>query len=210
MDAQRFDAWTRRLRSRRSVLAGLAGGLAAITHRVTADDVGAKSCSQGKKRCGKRCIAKRVPCCPPSKKRCGERCIPKRTPCCKADLKACGTRCIAKSICCTHADCGERRLCVNGICIIGQGTCAAGRNACLGVNPTTMCNRTASPLCYCVQSTTGQTRCGHFALSVTCGECLDDADCARIHPSAPGAFCMQSDTTCGCVGSTYCVAPCPE
>lgn len=210
MDAQRFDAWTRRMRSRRIVLTGLAGGLAAIMHRAAVDDAGAKSCPPGKKRCRTRCISKRAPCCPPSKKRCGKRCIPKRTPCCGGGLKPCGKRCIARNKCCKHTDCGARRLCANGTCIIGQGTCAAGANACGGVNPSTACNRTPDTVCYCLETTTGQTRCGKNPFLGTCAACLGDADCVRNHPDVPGVFCVQATGNCACSGTTVCVAPCTE
>jgi hypothetical protein len=191
VDAQRFDAWTRRLRSRRAVFPGLAGGLATMLHLTTADDAGAKP---------KRC--------PNGKKRCGKRCIPKRTPCCKAGRKRCGKRCIRKNQCCTTADCGARRLCVNNVCIIGQGTCAAGANGCFGFNDLTTCKPSMGPYCFCFQTTAGTTRCGRDYIGA-CGACLDDADCAKNHPGVPGAFCIQSGPSCLCNGSTTCMLPCP-
>lgn len=139
-----------------------------------------------------------------------ERCIPKRTPCCGGGLKPCGKRCIARNKCCKHTDCGARRLCANGTCIIGQGTCAAGANACGGVNPSTACNRTPDTVCYCLETTTGQTRCGRNPFLGTCAACLGDADCVRNHPDVPGVFCVQATGNCACSGTTVCVAPCTE
>jgi hypothetical protein len=206
MDAQRFDTWTRRLRSRRTALTGLAGGVATMVHLAIVADADAKSCPAGKKRCRGRCIAKRIPCCPPKKKRCGKRCIPKRTPCCKPSHKPCGNRCILKNQCCTHADCGIGRLCVSNRCVVGQGTCPTGADNCATTDELT-CSQDPIISCYCLQSTAGQTRCGGEPLG-TCGGCLEDADCARDHPHVPGAFCMQTGPMCGCPNSTFCIAPC--
>jgi hypothetical protein len=203
MDAQRFDAWTRRLRSRRTTLTGLAG-LMSMVYLTTADSARAKPCPPGKKRCRTRCIARRLPCCRPSKKRCGKRCIPKRTPCCGAGLKPCGTRCIGRNTCCSDADCETRRLCVNGTCIIGQGTCATGADSCTG--GLLLCGARSN--CLCRQTTAGQTRCG-LALIGSCGACLSDANCEKNHPDTPGAFCFQGGPDCGCLGTTGCMAPCP-
>lgn len=188
MDAQHFDALARRLRSRRTILAGLAAGLATTLHRATVDDAGAKAKP-----------------CPKGKKRCGKRCIPKRTPCCKAGMKQCGKRCIARNKCCNHADCGARRLCAGGRCVIGQGTCQTGANFC----PAGLARDTCSVggRCLCVQSTAGRTRCVENQTFV-CGGCVNDADCARDHPKYPGVVCVQAPGICGCGGSTVCMPPC--
>ncbi len=190
MDATRFDALTRNLSSRRTVLTGVAGGgLGALLRLATAGgDAAAKDCPRGKKECGKRCI-------------------PKNRECCKRNQKPCGKKCIAKSKCCTNADCGLRRLCAKGICVTGQGTCAAGADAC--ADGVSSCGLSTSA-CLCFETTTGQTRCGEISRLGACGGCLTNADCARDFPDIPGMFCSQSGQECGCGPSTVCRAPCPD
>jgi hypothetical protein len=191
MDATRFDAMTRTLSSRRTVLTGVVGGgLAALLSLTTAGDAGAEP---------KRC--------PRGKKKCGRRCIPKGQACCTRTEKRCGTKCIAKSKCCKDADCGPRMLCAKGQCVIGQGTCAAGANACAGAGA---CGAAGSG-CQCFNTKNpSATRCGdNVRLGGGCSTCNSDADCAAEYPEVRGVFCANGGGIyCSCATSGFCMAPC--
>lgn len=236
MDATRFDALTRKLSSRRTVLTGVVGGaVATLLGLVTAaEDVTAarEPCRPNQKRCGNRCIPKRA-CCPQTQKRCGTRCIPKRAcclvthkrcgtacvpkaACCLETHKFCGAACIPKSVCCTDADCNvggwnpNFRLCAQGQCVVNQGTCAAGANACAGAGA---CGPIGSD-CQCFQSKNpARTRCGTNVIlgNGACGDCTSDVECAAIHPQVPGVFCANGlGMNCPCppTGGGFCMAPC--
>jgi hypothetical protein len=145
-------------------------------------------------------------CCPGTEKACNGRCIPAAAVCCAATEKVCGTGCIPLSSCCIDADCGPRRLCANGTCVVGQGTCEVGADFC--TNSSNTCGPPGSS-CNCRQSTAGQTRCGNDALLSLCGVCLSDADCVEDNPNVPGAFCATARPGCGCTTvTTVCVSPC--
>ncbi len=78
MDATRFDALTRKLSSRRTVLTGLLGGGLATLLGLTTDAgnvvVARERCKRGQQRCGKRCIPRRT-CCTTANCRSGKICI---------------------------------------------------------------------------------------------------------------------------------------
>lgn len=236
MDATRFDALTRKLSSRRTMLTGAVGGAVATLLRfATAGEevAAAVACRPNQKRCGNRCIPKRA-CCPRTQKRCGGRCIAKgacctvthkrcgaacipKAACCTITHKLCGAACIPKGACCTDADCNgggstNYRLCAQGQCVVNQGTCPAGANVCITAAGAS-CGAVGSG-CRCFTSKNPvRTRCGTGA-SVTpggvCSACLSDADCAAAHPQVPGVFCAYGGgANCLC-GSPQgiCMAPC--
>lgn len=126
--------------------------------------------------------------------------------------KRCAGACIPLDACCTDADCGIRRICISGRCVVGQGTCLAGADICNVASGTEVCGPSGGTGCVCYMSTSGQTRCGGGAeIPVACGVCLSDADCAAMYPQTPGVFCVQSaGIGCACGGSTFCSAPCPD
>jgi hypothetical protein len=224
MESERFDRLARSMSSRRTVLGG---SFAALLAAAGWDAAGAQPepCRPNQKRCGKRCIPKRA-CCLRIQRRCGQRCIPKRSccpgtekpcngrcipagaVCCPVTEKVCGTGCIPLAACCIDADCGPRRLCANGTCVVGQGTCEVGADIC--DSSAKVCGP-ASSSCDCLQTTAAETRCGSDALLSACGTCLSDEDCAEDFPEVPGAFCAVLGPGCGCVSvSTACMAPCPD
>lgn len=194
MDDFDFDALARSLGtagSRRLALTGLIGSTLGL-------GLGAASTERAEARKKK---------CPPCKKRKKGKCRatkPKKRPC--------GGKCIPANQCCTDAECGERRLCVDGACVIGQGTCVTGADFCDGPSEADFCGQQETS-CACVTSTTNQTRCGEaeaFIVPFLCGDCLSDADCAGKYPLVPGVFCGQATGAgCNCEGSTFCMAPCP-
>lgn len=233
MDATRFDALTRKLSSRRTMLTGAIGGaMATLLRFASPGEAGAAAvaCRPNQKRCGNRCIPKRA-CCPQTQKRCGTRCIPKRAccsqthkrcgtacvpkaACCLETHKFCGAACVTKSTCCTDADCNEGggipnfRLCAQGQCVVNQGTCAAGANACAGAGA---CGPIGSG-CQCFQSKNpARTRCGtNVPLAGGCEPCAADGVCMARYPNIPGVFCAEANgPQCGCSPSQgFCMAPC--
>lgn len=195
----------------------LAGGLATALAVSAGGEAGAakrgkKTCANGKKLCGRKCIPKRKRCCPGAKKACGKQCIPKRQTCCSAAKKPCGNGCIPKRACRTPADCGDLYLCVRGTCVIGQGVCLDGANSCVS-GSSGRCD-TQNAFCSCFQTTAGATRCGdnRFMPSQVC---VNDTQCAAWHPTIPGVFCARGGTgggggAGGCpVAQSFCHAPCP-
>jgi hypothetical protein len=128
---------------------------------------------------------------------------------CKGRRK-CGKRCIPKSSCCTDADCGPLKLCADGVCVVGQGSCPAGTDSCsldvLRCGP-------LDPRCFCFQNTVGEVRCGEgdtLDPVNPCGECVNDGDCAALYPDDPGVFCTKGGDNCPCAGFTFCQRPCPN
>lgn len=201
-------------------------GFAGVGEQVTA----AVACQPNQKRCGPRCIPKNA-CCPRTQKRCGGRCIPKRAcclsthkrcgsacirmaACCSVTHKFCDAACVPKSTCCSDDDCNVEgalpnfRLCVQGQCVVGQGTCPAGGNACAGA---ASCGP-LGPGCQCFQSKNPvRTRCGtNDILGNVCSACVSDADCAAAYPNIPGVFCGNSTGgNCSCAANSgFCMAPC--
>jgi hypothetical protein len=207
LDGDRFDFLARSLSSRRNLLSAGIGALLAWLGGGPPAAAKRRACGKSQKRCGNGCIPRRS-CCLRTHKRCGPQCVPKSA-CCPS-TKRCGSGCIPVSQCCTDLDCGPRRLCARGLCVVGQGTCQIGIDRCQVQDPTSLCGQPGSG-CTCHMSTTGQTRCAGIALpGDECGECLSDADCALKFPGVPGAFCVQSTGIgCGCQGNTYCASPCP-
>ena len=171
MGPDRFDALTRRLSSRRTVLTGLlGGGLATLRELPTVRD----SVAVARDRCKRR------------EKRCGGRCIPRRA-------------------CCTTANCGAGKICVRGACVVGQGTCAAGANACLGAGS---CGPAGSD-CQCFLTAENKTRCGNnVILGGACSTCVTDANCAADYPQVRGAFCARGSVAGNCPNCNFCMAPC--
>lgn len=233
MDGTRFDVLTRKLSSRRTVLAGAVGGAVATLLRLATvgeDGAAAPACAPNQKRCGNRCIPKNA-CCPRTQKRCGSRCIAKRA-CCNVTHKQCGGACIPKaacctvthhicngacipkSVCCTNADCNppgsafpNYYFCHQGQCLVNQGMCAAGANIC--TTATAFCGDE----CACRQGkSSGQTRCAAIqTLSTACNSCNNDGECAASFPNVPGVFCAAGGSpNCSCPATSgVCVRPCP-
>jgi hypothetical protein len=198
MDATRFDALTRHLSSRRTVVSGLVGGgIATLLASLTGGEAGAapKRCPRGKKKCGNRCIPKKQPCCTQSQKRCGTKCIP-------------------KSHCCTNANCGDLKLCAKGKCIVGQGTCTVGANICPNGGSSNQCDTATTANCSCYRTTTDKTRCGHWKfMKPVLDACINDQECAAAHPDVPGVFCARGGSGGshgGCPSENFCQAPCPS
>lgn len=184
MDANYFDRFARALTaapSRRAVFGfALTGGVRSL---LGLTDVQAK-----KKKKRKRSKKKRK---------------------CKGRTK-CGKQCIPKSSCCTDADCGPLKLCADGVCVVGQGSCHAGADSCtvsvLRCGP-------LDPACFCFQNTIGEVRCGEgdtLDPVNSCGECVNDGDCAALYPDVPGVFCTKGGDSCPCGGFTFCQRPCPS
>ncbi|MGH2615729.1 MAG: hypothetical protein ACRDJC_10855 [Thermomicrobiales bacterium] len=120
MDGSRFDTWTRRrfglAAGRTAALLGLAGGLPSPTEAKNK-----KTCKNGKKKCGKKCIAKSK-CCGGCG---GQTCCDGK---CKdlatdgANCGACGNACVLGD--CIHGAC----RCGNGMPVCGDG-CSCGARA---------------------------------------------------------------------------------
>jgi hypothetical protein len=104
--------------------------------------------------------------------------------------------------CCVNDDCGVGKICVEGRCITGQGTCASGADRC-GISAPFPCNE--NPNCFCYSRVEGGTRCGSFIGG--CDNCQRDVDCAA---HGAGAFCLRGGATC-CApnGGNRCALPCP-
>jgi hypothetical protein len=114
---------------------------------------------------------------------------------CKGTTSKCG-----KNGCCK-----PDQICVDGRCVTGQGTCAAGEDNC-AVTRQIPCN---GDLCACFRSTKGETRCGDAVPDATCGDCAADTDCAAF---GPGAFCAATfgDRCCSGDLKGFCALPCPS
>jgi hypothetical protein len=124
--------------------------------------------------------------------------------------KKCGKQCIPKSHCCTDADCGPLKLCADGVCVVGQGSCPGGANSC--TSAVTRCGPIGLD-CSCFQNTVGEVRCGEGETLDpvnACGECVNDGDCAARYPEIPGVFCTRGGDNCPCSGFTFCQRPCPS
>lgn len=148
-----------------------------------------KKCKGGKQKCGKTC------------------CVPGTCfdgACCPA-ARSCGTVCCDADQVCADPDAA--------ICVTGQGTCETGANSCGAAGNLSLCNGTNQ--CFCVQDTSGNTRCAIpiEGISVAdCGDCTNDSDCELLFPDVVGVFCGKdaSGTNCGCpAGQNICGAPCP-
>ena len=119
MDANRFDALTRSLSSRRSAMGGLlGGGTLVLLGLPQPEEASAARCPKGKKACRKKCIPRARCCtnadcqtrttgkvcrqgrcqCPPGKRLCGARCIPLASCCAAAECRP-GQTCSAAGAC---------------------------------------------------------------------------------------------------------------
>ena len=193
MDADRFDAWTRALRSRRATIAGLAGGLALVTAFVTPTATLAAPCGPGKQRCKGRCIRKSR-CCTSAECKNGTSC--KRGACrCPAGQRPCGDQCLGKE----GTRCTGFETCCSGSCdfLVGGGTCSSCRGHYCDANypccPGTPCldNRCGGCLDRAVACTPGGMPCcfsdcaniggGYACLSQAGGRCKHDANCAGCY-----------------------------
>lgn len=201
MDEERFDFLTRLLSSRRSIFGSGFGAVLAWLIGGRGAEAKSKPCGKTQKRCGKRCIPKRT-CCLITHKRCGTRCVPKRA-CCPG-TKRCGVACIPVTHCCADAECGGGRLCANGTCVIGQGTCPTGADVCEGA--LAECGTTST--CLCFETNAGATRCGDENALSGCNTCATDAGCAALFPNVPGVFCADGGNRCGTSCERFCLRPC--
>ena len=232
MDADRFDALLRALiagSSRRGVLAGLTSALLAASPRAFGDEHAIAKRNHRRKRkkrnkkknksssppvtCTPSCAGKLCGddgcggtcgiACGGGKSCLGGSCL------CPSGQEDCQGTCIPDAACCTSADCDPGEICVQRQCVIGQGTCPLGANACGGAG--LGCD--GNPACVCFQSTAGETRCGKTGTSSTteCGSCASDADCTALLPDVPGVFCVLGfGTFCDCEGAGFCLMPCPN
>jgi hypothetical protein len=111
--------------------------------------------------------------------------------------------------------CGAGMLCVNGVCVVGQGTCATGSSVCLGQGDGACGLQAASDQCQCQVSAEGQTRCADKTAieGAACGECAKSADCRRLYPAVAGVFCLKAaknpNACCPPGKRSICAAPCP-
>lgn len=161
--------------------------------------------------------------CPPCVRRCGGKtCGPDgcggSCGSCKGDKTCQGGTCACRageiecpanaclpgnSVCCTDLDCAQYpgRHCLNGQCVVWQGTCPVGADTC--ISP-----QACSGSCACYQSTEGETRCGmSLGIHPDCERCVTSADCVAQFPEFPGVFCKQGEgNSCGCPG--VCLQPC--
>lgn len=121
---------------------------------------------------------------------------------CRFNERCCSGTCAQ---CCGNNDCPHGFICDQGRCVYGQGSCAAGANACQESSLT--CG--SGPTCHCLQSLTGETRCADIAHSGACN-CTSDADCRAAHPDRLGVFCARGGgPNCGCAGDTgFCASAC--
>jgi hypothetical protein len=224
LDGNRFDALLRSFTecpTRRGIgqtLAGFAfGGMFTKLSLIEAEakkkrkkKKRKKKCKNGTKKCGKQCCASGDAClegkCCPADRVCaaaccagGDVCIDDA--CCPAD-RACGTICCAGSQICGDPE--------QAVCVVGQGTCAAGASSCSSAN-FIFCN--ASDQCVCAQAIDGSTRCTTPIATNgvdDCGQCTSDNDCEILFPAIVGVFCAENATgPCGCQpGENLCSAPC--
>lgn len=134
---------------------------------------------------------------------CGNDCVNR-----DADEKhcvACNRRCAGGETC----RCAGGETCRGGACDGGEGGCSPGDDSCL-IGGKVTCG--GNPVCICVQSTEGITRCGDGRIgNGVCVACDGSADCA---PFGEGAFCFKtgSSSNCCAVGpgaGNRCILPCP-
>jgi hypothetical protein len=117
-------------------------------------------------------------------------------------------RCPHSRRCGKHHCCPKGQLCgdkATNLCVTGAGTCPKKSDICAGIGED-FCGGGAVGSCWCVQSTTGATRCANSA-SINCANaCSDDAACASLSPTA---FCANV-VGAGCCASPACALPCPS
>jgi hypothetical protein len=107
--------------------------------------------------------------------------------------------------------------CAGTQCVVGQGTCPTGANTCGAGADFVGCGlQEAGDSCQCLISAEGQTRCANGAAidgGSVCGECASSAECAALHPTVVGVFCVRVTGTpgecCDLEGRGLCLAPCP-
>jgi hypothetical protein len=107
--------------------------------------------------------------------------------------------------------------CAGTQCVVGQGTCPTGANTCGAGADFVGCGlQEADDSCQCLISAEGQTRCANGAAidgGSFCGECASSAECAALHPTVVGVFCVRVTGTpgecCDLEGRGLCLAPCP-
>jgi hypothetical protein len=122
---------------------------------------------------------------------------------CPSGQYDCQGTCIPTTQCCTDASCGTGDICVQGLCVTGQGTCQGGDDVCSDSSQP----RCGGGDCFCWATMSNGTRCGLMSSITGCGACTSDADCAARFPSSLGVFCIQgSGSLCECGGA--CVLPC--
>lgn len=139
MQGSTFDAVSRRFgqgSTRRTILGGLAGAVAAVLGRGVGPEVapreaaaaicrplgGACVAGRGLECCHGECRGNRCRC-PRGQRRCKGRCIRRGRCCgatcrrrrCPAGKKRCQGRCVRRQVCC--GGCGPRQTCVNGNCV---------------------------------------------------------------------------------------------
>lgn len=200
MDTDRFDALTRWLAterpSRRRVLRGLGGGLAAALGLGLRTRVG-EAAEGGCKAEGKHCT-KPGQCCP------GLVCDADGT--CQRGIvggvgeqqgcKAAGKHCNETSQCCDGLICGADGTCQRALGS-GGGSCPADANTCGNDGPV-MCGGA----CQCFQTPEGVSACVN-AQNLSCNSrgCMSSADCGAgqvcIAPFGPGCGCPYFDWICG-------------
>jgi hypothetical protein len=113
--------------------------------------------------------------------------------------------------------CRAGMRCVEDQCVVGQGTCPTGANTCGAGADFVGCGlQEADDSCQCLISAEGQTRCANGAAidgGSFCGECASSAECAALHPTVVGVFCVRVTGTpgecCDLEGRGLCLAPCP-
>jgi hypothetical protein len=206
MDAQIFDAIVRTLAghpNRRGVLRGLVASTLAATALRARGSEGPAACGKAGDRCSDR-----SPCCAGADcvdNRC--QCAPDRADCdgdgtCETNVRQAREHCGG----CGNA-CPAGEICADGICVTGQGSCAATEDACAG--PHVPCNPDLG--CICVKTKQGgRLRC---ARGTNCGQrCVRDQECADL---GPGAFCARDSDGFCCDdqlprGKGFCAQPCPN
>ncbi len=221
MDGDRFDALTRRWAqtgTRRSLLRGLGGGLAALgigaaAHRSAAAVICRQNgvlCAKGAQCCAGYCDGKTNRCsCPPGQTLCGDTC--KVLDSDLANCGACGNVCPDRpntaATTCIYGTCGF--TCAPGFancnnnpndgCETNLGAwdnCGACGNVCTtnAANAMPRCNGgTCEFQCF-----TGYKKCGDTCIPA--GSCCNDADCDSANT---GLNCVNN--ACRCPdGTTFC------
>ena len=115
---------------------------------------------------------------------------------CKFPSKPCGAVC-----------CASDEACVNGACVVGQGTCAAGQSVC--DEHTVACNGDAS--CTCADRLDdGEPRCIQFVDDSRTG-CNCGNDFQSGAEFGPGTICIKGGDSCECPLTTLgrCARLCP-
>lgn len=202
MDGDRFDTLTRTIGSRRALVAAIAGGFATLLGGGTA---AAAPCPKGKKRCRRRCIARRHCCttanCRPATT--GRVCRKGRCTCPAARPKRCGDRCLPAASCCSSAECPAGTACsAAGVCVCpAESTACGGRCGLPEGAPCTMGN---------FQSCCSQT-CDFLVGGGTCASCRGRS-CSSTVSCCGGLSCVQGTcggcrpraTSCGAPGDPPC------